>query len=126
MVNDIKPIDPLNELVKFADDMTLAVPAYDDSDTSRTEVDSIIEWSRVNRISLNMQKTWEMIVHGNIPGSLPNPMPSIERKTWFKILGITLQDNPCNWDIHMHELISKASCRMYIMRVCKHYGLSKK
>ena len=49
-----------------------------------------------------------------------------KRKSWLKILGITLKDNPCNWDIQMHELISKARSRMYIMRVCKHYGLSKK
>ena len=44
MVNDVKPIDRLNELVKLADDMSLAVPVFDDSDSSRTEVDSIIEW----------------------------------------------------------------------------------
>ena len=76
-------------------------------------------------MSLNMKKTSEMIVHGNIPGSLPNPIPSIERKTWLKTLGMTLQDNLCNWDIHMHELTSKASSRMYTMRVCKHYSLSE-
>ena len=33
MVNDIEPIDPLSEWVKFADDIQLAVPVYDYSAT---------------------------------------------------------------------------------------------
>ena len=42
----------------------------------------------------------------------------------LRILGVTLQDNPCNWDLHFEEMLRKASGRMYIMRVCKYYGLS--
>ena len=49
------------------------------------------------------------------------PILSIERKTWLEILGTT-----CNWAMHFHKLISKASSRMYIIRVCKFYGLSRK
>ena len=51
---------------------------------------------------------------------------SIEPETWLRIFGITLQDNPCNWDLHFEELINKAISRMHIMRVCKYYGLSVK
>jgi hypothetical protein len=29
---------------------------------------------------------------------LPELIPSIKRKTWLKLLGVTLQDNPCNWE----------------------------
>ena len=42
------------------------------------------------------------------------------------LLGVTLQDNPCNWDLHFEEMLKKASGRMYIMRVCRYYGLSIK
>ena len=38
MINDIKTVRTQNELVKFADDLTLEVPVYDDDDTSMTEV----------------------------------------------------------------------------------------
>jgi hypothetical protein len=34
------------------------------------------------------------------------------RKTWLKLLGVTLQDNPCNWDLHFEEMLKKASGRM--------------
>ena len=43
MVNDIKPIDKNNELLKFADDMTLEVPGINGSDTSNMEVNNIVK-----------------------------------------------------------------------------------
>ena len=48
----------------------------------------------------------------------------IERKTWLKILGTILQENPSNWDIHFDQLINKANSRMQIMRVRKYYGMT--
>ena len=45
MVNDIKPIDKNNELLKFVDDMTLEVPGINGSDTSNMEVNNIVKWS---------------------------------------------------------------------------------
>ena len=126
MVNDIKPVNPMNQIVKFADDLTLEIPGEEEGDTSQVEVDSIKAWSEENKMPLNIKKTWEMIVHGRMFTSPPDPLPLIERKTWLRILGITLQDNPCKWELHIGELIRKASSRMYIMRVCKYYGLSAK
>ena len=73
---------------------------------------------------LNIKKTYEMVVHVVTPVTLPDPIPSVERKTWLRILGVTLQDNPCNWDFHFEQMLWKASGRIYIMRVCKYYGLS--
>ena len=125
MVNDIKPIDKNNELLKFADDMTLQIPGINGSDTSNMEVNSIVKWSELNCMPLNMNKTWEMVIQGNGNGSIPIPIPSIERKTWLEILGTIFHENPCNWDMHFHKLIGKASSRMYIIRVCKFYGLSR-
>jgi hypothetical protein len=52
LVNDIKTANPINQLVKFADDMTLEVPVNENGDTSRAEVDSIQTWSENNRMSL--------------------------------------------------------------------------
>lgn len=123
MVNDIKIVDSTNQLVKFADDLTLEVPGNESGDTSQAEVNSIQVWSEKNRMPLNMKKSYEMVVRGNTFVPLPDPFPSIERKTWLKILGVTLQDNPCKWDLHFEEMLRKASRRMYIMRVCKYYGL---
>ncbi len=75
---------------------------------------------------LNMNKTYEMIVRGRTSIPLPSCIPSIKRKTWLKILGITLEEIPENWDRHFEEMLKKASGRMYILRVCKYYGFTTK
>ena len=117
MINDIKTVNAQNELVKFADDLTLEVPGYDYGDTSMIEVNNIREWPERNRMQLNMEKTYEMVI---IQAAIPN----INRKSWLKILGITLENVPDKWDIHFEEMIGRAAGRMYILRVCKYYGMS--
>ena len=42
----------------------------------------------------------------------------------LKILGVIFNENPCNWDTQFDSMLSKASARMYILRVCKYYGYS--
>ena len=88
------------------------------------EVENMKLWSNENRMSLNMEKTYEMIVRGKVSTPLPDHIPSIERKEWLKLLGVTMEDIPGKWDKHFEEMMKKASRRMYILRVCKHYGLS--
>ena len=56
-----------------------------------------------------------MVVRGNTKKPIPEPMKEIERKGELKLLGVTFTELPCN--IH-----SKASARLYILRVCKYYG----
>ena len=75
---------------------------------------------------LNMDKKYEMIVRGRTSIAIPRCIPSIKRKTWLKIVGITLEEKPENWDIHFEEMLKKASGRMYILRVCKYYGFTTK
>ena len=118
--------DPDNNLlVKFADDMTVSAPVQENHDTASAEVDNIEKWIEANRMSLNLTKTWEMIVSGKSANPSPEPIIGIERKTWLKLLGITFQNNPSCWDLHINDLLSRASSRMYIMRTCRSYGCSK-
>ena len=84
MVNDIKLIDKNNELLKFADGITLDVPGINGSDTSNMKANNIVKWPESNRMPLNMSKTWEMVIQGNGNGSIPIPILSIERKTWLE------------------------------------------
>ncbi|CAB4034531.1 PREDICTED: uncharacterized protein LOC107329134, partial [Paramuricea clavata] len=127
MVDDIKTADPSNALVKFADDLALGVPGNESGDTSRSEAACLQDWAEENRMPLNLEKTYEMVVRRHTSVVLSELIPSlIKRKTWLKLLGVTLQDNPCNWDLHFEEMLKKASGRIYIMRVCKYYGLSIK
>lgn len=55
----------------------------------------------------------------------PAPLAIVERKTKLKLLGVTFEDDPVNWDSHIDHELGKASSRMYILRVCRFYGYPK-
>ena len=65
-----------------------------------------------------------MVIRSNISTPLTAAIPNILRKTWLKILGVTLENAPDKWDLHFDEMISRAAGRLYILRVCKYYGMS--
>jgi hypothetical protein len=75
-------------------------------------------------MTLNMSKTWEMVIRGRTTKPLPLQLYGIERKNWLK-LGMAFQDDPCCWDLQVDTLLSKAGSRMYILRVCRSYGYTK-
>ena len=124
MVNDITSVFPeRNLLLKYAKDLTLSVPVSTHQDHSLTEVNSIQHWALKNRMTLNL--TWEMVMHGRISKPLPPVVQGIERKSWLKLLGIIFQGNPSDWDLHVDNLLRKASSRSYILLVCQHFGYPK-
>ena len=104
MVNDIKAVSLSNDLSKFADDIAIIGPVYDYDDSAGDEVENMNLWSNENRMSLNMEKTYEMIVRGKVSTPLPDHIPSIERKEWLKLLGVTMEDIPGKWDKHFEEM----------------------
>ena len=126
-INDIKAVNPSgNLLVKYADDISLSIPvgAKLNQADSESEVKSIMEWAKNNRMSLNLGKTWEMLMKGKTEKDEPDPLQYIKRKSNLKLLGVTFEDNPTNWDTHFDYMLSKASSRLYILRVCKYNGFS--
>lgn len=54
------------------------------------------------------------------------PAPIEERKTRLKLLGLTFEVDPMNWDTHIDHVLSKARSHLYILRVCKVCGYPKK
>ena len=66
-----------------------------------------------------------MLLRSRTTQPAPPPVPGIERKECLKLLGITFHEDPCNWDLHVDSLLSRAASRLYILRVCKYYGYPK-
>ena len=126
MINDIKPFSPSSLLVKFADDITVSIPVRaEDGNIAESEVSSIMEWAEKNQMTLNLNKTWEMLLKSGSLKVPPAPLAIVERKTKLKLLGVTFEDDPVNWDSHIDHELGKASSRMYILRVCRFYGYPK-
>ena len=59
-----------------------------------------------------------MVLSKGVPKQLPPQIDGIKRKEWLKLLGVSFQDDPCCWDLHIDNVLSKASGRMYILRIC--------
>jgi len=59
---DLKPLDILNFLIKYADDATLLSPQ--NSKTSvELEMVHIMNWASKNKMTLNLLKTMEIVFH---------------------------------------------------------------
>ena len=119
-INDIKAVNTnKNLLVKFADDITVSLPieANVGLDESETEVPSSIEWSENNRMKVNLTKTWELLLRGKTTRTPPEPLEIIGRKGRLKLLGSTFEQALVNWDTHIDYLLSKASSRVYIIKI---------
>ena len=84
-----------------------------------------MEWAEKNQMTLNLNKTWEMLLKSSSLKVPPAPLAIVERKTKLKLLGVTFEADPVNWDIHIDHVLSKASSRLYILRVCRFYGYPK-
>ena len=101
MVNDICAADEKNNLlVKFADDITVTVPVRNGKHSASLEVNNMRDWCKKNYMSLNLPKTWEMVIHVKTSKPKPQPLQDIKRKeSLSKLLGITFQDKPTSWNI---------------------------
>ena len=96
MVNDIKPVDGDNNLhVKFADDITISAPLKNAQDTALIEVTNIKDWANKNRMTVNISKTWEMLLSKGASKQLPPQIERIKRKKWLKRLEVSIQDDSC-------------------------------
>ena len=75
-------------------------------------------------MKVNLTKTWELLLQGKTTGTPPGPLEIIGRKEKLKLLGVTVEQVPVNWDTHIDYLLSKTTSRLYIIRKCKYYGYS--
>ena len=99
MVNDIKPVSPQTLLIKYADDITASVPVTigpNHTDSSHYEVENIKRWADKNLMTLNMKKTFKMVFKGKTTMPLPEPVDGIIRKSKLKLLGVIVNEDPCN------------------------------
>ena len=126
VVEDIKPKQPeTNKLIKSAGDMTVSAAVRSNKDSSMEEVKNIENWVTRNRMTLNLSKTWEMLLSGGTSKPPPRPINGIKGKEWLKLLGVTFEDDICCWELQVDDLLSKAGSQMYILRVCRRYGYQK-
>jgi len=81
---DLKAVTPGNELVKFADDTYIVIPAANDSSRQTDVVSHVTEWARKNNRKTNPTKFTEIVFVDNRKKKKahpPPPLPGIDRVT---------------------------------------------
>jgi len=80
---DLNTVTPGNLLRKYADDTYITIPASN-SHTRLAEFEHIESWSKDNNLTLNRNKTVEVIFvdkKRKLTGTLPPPISGISRST---------------------------------------------
>ena len=121
---DLKPVTSDNQLVKYADDTYLIIPAKN-KDYRQKELDNIESWARANNLNLNRAKSNEIIFvdsRRQKQVQYPPPLADINRVTTLKILGVTVT-NHLSVSEHVRDVISSCAQTLYAMRVLRAHGM---
>ena len=115
---DLRPLQPGNVIVKFAEDTYLVRPASN-SDSCPSELKHIQRWALANNLKLNRSKSQEIIFKARPARDesiqLPAVLPDIKRVSSLTSLGVVLQDNLKVTD-HMNAVIASCSNLLHVSK----------
>ncbi len=109
-----------NLFIKFADDTTVVGLISNRDETNyRSEVSRLAGWCRVNNLSLNVEKTKEIVVDFRRVHNQHAPLTingaTVERASSTKFLGVHITDD-LSWTNNTAALAKKAHQRLYFLR----------
>jgi hypothetical protein len=132
-INDIANASKLFNFIIYADDTTLRttieIVLRESNNTSveshiNKELELINEWLKLNKLSLNINKSKYIIFHTLRktikPIKLKIEQTQIEQVHEFNFLGLTINEH-LNWKDHIDKISSKISKTMGILNKLKHF-----
>ena len=103
---------------KCADDTYVIIPASN-SHTRTQELEHIEAWSKANNLTLNCNKSFEIIFTPKkckVTTSVPPPLPGKTRCSTLKILGVTIT-NSLSVAEHVQDIIKLSSQTLHALRI---------
>ena len=127
---DCAPTHRNTTIIKFADDTTVIGLITGGAETDyREEVAQLVSWCHTNNLSLNAEKTKEMIIDPRRRRDLHGPLyigeAQVERVKTFKFLGTHISED-LSWSHNTQHIVSKSQQRLYFLRKLRKFGLSTK
>jgi len=121
--SDLHTVHPTNLLVKYADDTYLIIPGTNSS-LIPDELNNITQWVSANNFKLNLNKSYEMIVHHSSKKLTVGPqfLENITRTHELTVLGVTFNSS-FSFSQHMQNLTAKAATSLYALKTLKAHGL---
>jgi len=91
------------------------------------ELESIMKWSNVNKLQLNLVKSKEIVFRcSNVQRDiLPVQLDSTERLECVKLLGVFI-DSKLSFSVHVEHLLTVCNQRLYLLSQLRKQGLSDK
>ena len=119
-----------NSIIKFADGTPVVdLNTNDDETAYREEVRALGVWCLENNLSLNVNKTEEMIMYFRKQQRVHPPIyidgAAVDRVESFKFLGVHITDK-LKWTAHKDSVVKKAQQSLFNLRRLKTFGLSPK
>ncbi len=126
--HDCKATHSSNVIVKFADDTTVIGLITDNDETAyREEVSTLSKWCQENHLSLNIDKTKELVVDFRRQSTEHTPISidktPVERVNSFKFLGVHITED-ITWSAHTDAVLKKAQQRLFFLRRLRKFGTS--
>ena len=121
---DLRCCTPGNSAYKYADDVTLVVPASNSSSIP-LELANINDWCKLNNQSLNLSKTAELIItrrHSRSTLAPPPLLPGVKRVDNLNLLGVIL-DSQLSFSPHVTRTVNLAAQTLYALKTLKDCGL---
>ncbi len=115
-----------NVIIKLADDTTVIGLITDNDETAyREEVSTLTKWCQKNHLSLNIDKTKELVVDYRRQSREHTPIDKtpVERVTSFKVLGVHITED-LTWSAHTDAVLKKAHQRLFFLRRLRKSGTS--
>ena len=114
-------------LIKFADDNTLHGLLSNPEEAYRSEVNRFCEWCKNNHLTLNVDKTKELVFDYRrkkeplTPLFIDGKIVSIVDS--YKYLGLKI-DTKLNWNNHAHDVCKKVNQRLYFLRKLRSFKVN--
>ncbi|KAI4904189.1 hypothetical protein NFI96_000143 [Prochilodus magdalenae] len=127
--HDCAPIYGSNTIIKYADDTTVIGLIKDNDETAyRDEIQHLSTWCHDNNLTLNTQKTKEIIMDLRRSRSQAHPpvyisRAAVEQVTSFKFLGTHISCD-LTWSLNSSVLVKKVQQHLYFLRSLKKVHLS--
>ncbi len=120
LTHDCTPSHNSNLFIKFADDTTVVGLISNRDETNyRSEVSRLAGWCRDNNLSLNVEKTKEIVVDFRRVHTQHAPLTingaTVERASSTKFLGVHITED-LSWTNNTAALAKKAQQRLYFLR----------
>ncbi len=126
--HECKATHSSNVIVKFADDtMVIGLITDNDETAYREEVSTLSKWCQENHLSLNIDKTKELVVDYRRQSREHTPISidktPVERVNSFKFLGVHITED-ITWSAHTDAVLKKAQQRLFFLRRLRKFGMS--